>query len=368
MRIGFDAKRFFNNSSGLGNYSRNLLAALKKYSSDDEFILYTPSIKAGYQSLSEQYLTRFSQSNKPLWRQFGIVKDLVKDRIDLYHGLSAELPNISNKPIRSIVTIHDIIYERYPHYYSYFDRLIYRQKTKRAIQQADHVVTISQTTKDDLVEVYGLDSNKCSVIPVICNKKHSEILEGSKQKSILEKFQISHKYIFCLGKFERRKNQLRMLKAFHNIKEELGLNLVLAGAKGDMLNEIQKYIEENELHDSVKLILSPSDEEVTALYQASEFFVFPSEYEGFGMPVLEAMLAGKVVVTSKNTSMQEIAGESGLYFEPESIVDMARVLLKTQDQELMSLKRNQIKNRLFEFSEEKIAKTYLNLYKRYASK
>jgi glycosyltransferase involved in cell wall biosynthesis len=170
MRIGFDAKRAFLNASGLGNYSRNTLNALRKYCPGNEFILFTPEIKEGlfegyqhFKVVSPQNLVL--KKLKSLWRSLLLVTLAKRHEVDIYHGLSNELPKgIRNSGIPSVVTIHDVVFMRYPEFYKPVDRKIYFKKVKHACKSANKIIAISQQTQNDLVTFFKVPVHKVEVL------------------------------------------------------------------------------------------------------------------------------------------------------------------------------------------------------------
>ena len=169
MRIGFDAKRAFVNASGLGNYSRNLLNALHQYANEFQPVLYTPEIKTHLLKNQQRFEIHtpdnlLSKFFKPLWRSYG-ARRLKKHKIDLFHGLSNELPQgIHKTGIPSVVTVHDLIFLRFPEFYSFIDRKIYYNKVKYACQSAHKIIAISQQTKDDIIRFFDIDPVKIEII------------------------------------------------------------------------------------------------------------------------------------------------------------------------------------------------------------
>ena len=182
MNIGFEAKRVFHNTTGLGNYSRDLVRILHRYYPQNRYFLYNPkpSKKILFESLGAQVLEKrplglFYTFFSNLWRRFGIIGDLKRDHIGVFHGLSGELPVGLNKAgIKSVVTIHDVLFLRYPEFYSFIDRNIYYRKFKHAAEAADCVIAISEQTKRDIVQYLGIAENKISVVYQGCHQAFKE--------------------------------------------------------------------------------------------------------------------------------------------------------------------------------------------------
>ena len=170
MKIGFDGKRATQNFTGLGNYSRYLIGLLAKFHPQNQYIIYalnSPSSEIAIPQVEYKYPK--TTLLKSYWRSYGIVKTLVQNKIDLFHGLSNEIPFGLKKRVPSVVTIHDLIFIRYPEYYSLVDRVIYQLKFRHAALQADKIIAISQQTKHDLVHYFGIKEDKVEVIYQDCD-------------------------------------------------------------------------------------------------------------------------------------------------------------------------------------------------------
>ena len=191
MKIGFDGKRITKNFTGLGNYSRYILHILAEYFPKNQYSIFTNSEPKANFSFSNSASIRFHYSNNPflksIWRSFGIVKNLKNDKIDLYHGLSNEIPfGLKKANIASVVTIHDLIFYRYPQYYPWLDRKIYEFKVRYACKHADQIIAISEQTKRDLINFLDVDNSKIEVVYQNCNPQFNI------QASVNEKDRIKH--------------------------------------------------------------------------------------------------------------------------------------------------------------------------------
>jgi glycosyltransferase involved in cell wall biosynthesis len=204
MRIGFDAKRAFNNRTGLGNYSRFVLNALQKQTPEHTYLAYSPKIKQGLFDEFPADHIRFPSSKNKLygawWRSYGMTQNLSKDGIQLFHGLSNELPNgLQKAGIKSVVTIHDLIFLRYPELYPAIDRFFYRQKFQKACEQADVIVAVSEQTKRDIAEFYGTPSEKIQVVYQDCHEAFHQIkpFQGAEPNGfeICQKYDIRAPYV-----------------------------------------------------------------------------------------------------------------------------------------------------------------------------
>lgn len=350
MKIGFDAKRYFQNSTGLGNYSRWLVDGLASLNTLD-IHLYHPNELSQKIELPIHQPSRFIKKVPSLWRTRFVCSRLESDGMHVFHGLSNELPfGIHKTTIKSIVTIHDLIHKRYPSYYSAIDKIIYNRKVYYAQKHADIIVTPSEQTKTDIIEFYDTDPAKIKVIPLSVSSKKIAIANKTTNK----------KYILCVSSFDKRKNLLNLVKAFESIPGN-DFELVLAGKKGDTSDEIIQYLSQSK--SQVKVIFNVPQKQLEELYTNSTFCVYPSEFEGFGIPILEAFSYGKTVATSNTSSMPEVGGEAAMYFDPlstENIASVLQMLMRIEDRVPLV---SRITKQLEKFDSLKLLRQYEDLYK-----
>ena len=347
MRIAFDAKRMLNNPTGLGNHARILLNALMRDYADHEYLLFSPKAKDEFfNHLHGDFKvhfpeTKLAQSVHPLWRSYGITSDLLKNRVDIYHGISNELPfNIHRSGIKTVVTIHDLIFLKHTEQYPRIDRHIYTLKTKNAVKQADRIIAVSEETKRDLIEVYRVPEQKITVIYPSVDVNFYEKATDQVHASVTNKYRLPKKYILNVGSFFPRKNQLKLIEAFDRIKGQIEEDLVLVGSSGTMLSEIQKVIAHKKLENRIRIITDMSNDDLPVVYQAANVFVFPSLFEGFGAPVLEALFSGTPVIASQEGAIAEAAGKDSIFIDPNSSDDIAdKVLSVINDTNLQNKMR-----------------------------
>lgn len=362
MRIGFDAKRAFNNNTGLGNYSRFVLHSLKKIDSTTFFCLFTTDV-------NEKRLEEFDAFEvikqkrfipKFLWRSWLIKSSLKKADIDIFHGLSNELPfGIKQSEIKTVVTIHDLIFLRYPHFYSVIDRAIYNFKFKYACHKADKIVAISEQTKQEIIHFYGIDSSKIEVVYQACNPLY--LNESPIKAQVKTKYGLQRDFIVCVGTIEPRKNQLNLIKAFQEIKNE-AVELVIVGRGKAYKKEVERYLAENNI-TNVKILSDVSNEEVAALYQSALVAVYLPLFEGFGIPILEAICSKTAVLTTDGQCFKEAGGKAAAYVNPTKINDISSALAKLigSKEEREHLIYAQTEH-LLKFDQDLLAQKLMNIY------
>lgn len=334
MRIAFDAKRALNNSTGLGNHARILLNALMRDFPGNEYLLFTPKAKDEFfYQLSGRFKiifpeTQFQKSFHSLWRSFGITRQLEKEKIKIYHGLSNEVPLTTHYSPLTIVTIHDLIFLKHTEQYPFIDRQIYKLKTKYAAKHADKIIAVSNETKNDLMEFYKVPEEKIEVIyPSVDTMFQNYKLESEKGEAI-KKYNLPTKYILNVGSFFPRKNHKKLIGAFDLIKDRVEEDLVLVGSSGMMKKEIEALVYRTKLAGRVKILSTVSNEDLPAVYQGANVFVFPSLYEGFGAPVLEALFSKVPVIATKGGAIEEAGGKDSVYINPNSAEEIADALLR----------------------------------------
>ena len=371
--IGFDAKRAAQNRTGLGNYSRFVVNGLCKYASEMRLLLYAPNPKKtgalggldGEAAVEMHYpRTAWWKGLRSLWRVWGMTRDLAEDGVQIYHGLSNELPlNIRRaKGVKSIVTIHDLIFLRYPQYYKPIDRWIYRYKFRRACEQADHIIAVSECTKRDIIHFFGTPAEKISVIYQGCDEQFRQPAPEEKKREVRERYQLPERYILYVGSIEERKNLMLLAEAFP-LLEDQNIQVIAVGKRTPYADRVQSFVDAHHLGHRFHMISGVPFADLPALYQMATLFVYPSRFEGFGIPLLEALCSGTPVVGCTGSCLEEAGGPQSLYVNPDDPQAMAqaihRVLSDETLRQRMITEGNDYSKR---FAEKQLIANLLRLY------
>lgn len=352
MKIGFDAKRAFHNFRGLGNYSRDLLAGLSRYHPTEEYFLFTPEFN---DDRAIRWLDQYKRFKivKPdgfllakipaLWRSFFISDEIKKLDLDIFHGLSHELPKgIEKSGVKSIVTIHDLIFLRYPNFFPWVDRQVYLKKVKYACEHSDLIISICEQTKQDLINFLGVKADKIRVVYQSCNPRFYTPMDDEKAQNVLRKYEVGKNFILNVGAIEPRKNTLNLIKAYSKLKKSINSDLIVIGDGGEYKKEVNALIVSLGLEKRVRILSNVSSADLPAFYQASQLFVYPSLFEGFGIPIIEALFSKTPVVTSRGSCFPEAGGPNSIYIDPENPEELANAIEKVLTDE--DLKYSMIEN------------------------
>lgn len=363
MKIAFDAKRFFHNTSGLGNYSRDLVRILSEYEPDNEYLLLNKNkSERGKEILERPNVHCIETSKGNFSRQLKMGKDAQKQGADIFHGLSGELPlKWDPKPIKKVVTIHDLIFVRYPQYYSFFDRRIHFWKFKKAADMADKIIAISEQTKRDIIQYLKVPETKIEVIYQGCHHAFKEQQSPELMQAVKDKYNLPERFILNVGTIEDRKNLLNVVKAIKGTE----IPLVVVGRKTKYYQKIENFLKKNKMEKQVLFLEGVSIDELAAIYKLADIFVYPSFFEGFGIPVIEALFSKTVVVTSNTSCLPEAGGKDSVYINPDNDFDI-RAKLKFLWENESERKRREEKGFEFvqKFNDEPIAKQLMNFYQK----
>ncbi|MDR2980152.1 MAG: glycosyltransferase family 4 protein [Bacteroidales bacterium] len=353
MRLGFEAKRAFFNTSGLGNYARNMLIALQQFYPEHEYLLFTP--KYSESLFSSQNYTVITPENgwkyfHSLWRLMGMSATIDKQVVDIFHGLSNELPRgIGKSNAKSVVTIHDLIFMRYPEWYKKHDRIIYQNKTEYACKYADKIVAISEQTKSDLIHYLNIKEDRIEVIhqPALMRFMQNGISEEKTIETVL-KYRLPEQYLLMVGNIEKRKNIANVIQA--KLHGGIDVPLYIVGRETLYAKELKNRVASQKGED-IYFLHHVSTEELFTLYRNAAILIYPSYFEGFGLPVIESLMCGTPVIASHGSCLVETAGDGALYIDPdnvEQLIETVRQLLQNRTMRKELVEKGQKHIRQFE--------------------
>jgi len=357
-RFGHDKETGLPNRVGSGEFCFQLLLKLAKIDSSNEYSVFLP-IKPSSDMPKETGKWKYvAFHSKKLWTLLGLSNKLKNYKLDVFFSPTHYLPLYTGVP--SVISILDVSYLYFPNLFKKKDLYQLKLWGGYSIKKAKKIITISNSSKNDIIKMYGVNSDKVSVVYPGIKIQNSEF-KIQNMEELKKKFGISSPYILFVGTLQPRKNIIRLIEAFSKLKDLRSktedLSLVIVGKKGwqfeDILNAPKKYNVENR----VKFLDSVTDEDLPGIYKNALCFCLPSLYEGFGLPILEAMQYGCPVATSNVSSLPEAGGEAALYFNPEDVDDIVRVLgLMIKDERL---RNEMVKNgyeQVKKFSWDKTAK------------
>ena len=359
LQIAFDAKRAFHNIRGLGNYSRDVIRLLTTYAPQNRYLLFAKPTDRytfpGTQVVAPQGLWAKVPS---LWRSFGCTSQM--KGVDIYHGLSGELPfGIHRTGVQSVVTMHDALFMRYPELYSFGYRHLFARKVQYACDHADIIIAISEQTKRDMQEFFRVDDGKIRVVYQGCNNRFREPISEAQVETLRQKYNLPATYIADVGALEPRKNLHTLIRAIAWAK--IDLPLVVVGGRSKYGDEAAALAESFGVR-LIQLNRLPFDE-LPALYKGAVVSVYPSIFEGFGIPILESMCVGTPVLTSTGSCFAETGGEAALYadpLQPEEIgARLQQILSDAQLRQTMITKGHQ---QAALFTDDRVAQNLINVY------
>lgn len=370
MRIGIDGRYIQDHFPGIGRYTYNLVQALTKAAPEDSFVLlHNPklvntrydlgTLQSPNLEIVAVEVPTFSLAEQ--WRLPSIVRGL---RLDLFHSPYYLKPYLL--PCPSVVTIYDLIPRLYPEYVSSGARVIFEMAIRLAIVTSRLVISVSQSAKEDLVRLLGVPPSKVWVTPLGIDRRFCPVNEKA-ISNLCQKYDLPVGYILYLGTNKPHKNLARLVEAFAEVKTER--KLVLAGKEDPRYSEAHEVTKQLGLQDRVVFLGQVSEDDLPALYSGAALFVFPSLYEGFGLPLLEAMACGVPAISSSTSSLPEIAGQAAVMVDPLDLSQLARALERVLgDSNLRASMREEGLKQAAQFSWERTAKETLAVYRQVLSR
>jgi glycosyltransferase involved in cell wall biosynthesis len=348
MNIGVDIRPLMvKNKTGIGEYTLELLSAIFEEDKNNEYYLFSNSLKKLKKNLQiwRQPNVHYIHSpypNKLLNFAFAFrfidIGKLLPIKIDCWYSPNMNFLSLGKIP-KYILTIHDISFEIFPEFYTFKQRMWHKIiNPKKQCQLANTIIVPSENTKRDIIEYYKIDKNKIKVIyPGLSAKLDLSENELKLQKNTVQKkYDLPSNFILFLGSIEPRKNILSIIQAFEKLPNQLTekYHLIITGGSGWKNKKIYHIAEQSKLHKHIKFLGFINDADKLALLSLSKLFVFPSFYEGFGFPIIEAMKMGVPVITSNRSSLPEISDNNALLINPNNISNISnsiKILLENSD-------------------------------------
>lgn len=369
MNISFDAKRAFHNNRGLGNYSRDVIRLLSTFFPENSYYLLNPkhnsnSLYTPPTGAKEIFPDSFFYKQFPgLWRSKGCLKDIISLKSDIYHGLSQELPaGIHKTDVKTVVTMHDAIFIRYPELYDSLYRKVFIQKNIYSCKSADKIIAISEQTKSDFIEFFNADPKKIEVVYQGCNNIFRVESVPTVLGNTRKKYGLPENFLLNVGAIEKRKNLETIIRALHIGK--IDMPLVVIGNKTSYLDEVKEIIAHLQLQNQVIFLHNIPTEDLPPIYQAASLFIYPSRFEGFGIPILEALCTGTPVLTSRGSCFEETGGDAARYVNYDDAEEMANEInIILSDDALRKQMIAKGHAHAENFTDDKIANNLMRVYK-----
>ncbi len=374
MKIGFDAKRLFHNFTGLGNYSRFVVGSLLEHTTGNRYVLYTPKARqhpeidpitdhANVTVITPPVLYNLVKASS-LWRSWGISYEPTIKSLDVFHGLNQELPANLPGSLKKIVTVHDLIFLRFPKLYNPVDVRIYEAKVKAASQSAQSIVAISRQTAEDLVDFLKIPESKIKVVYQGCHPQFMKCIPDEEVSKTKSKYNLPHQYVLNVGTMEARKNVVLIIKAMALLPPDSRFPLIIMGRETTYKKQVVAMASRLGVLNSVIFLHDVPFTDFPAIYQGAQLFVYPSLFEGFGIPLVEAIESGIPVITSTGSCFSEAAGPSSIYVNPTKEDELAHQITRVLgDGELRRKMIDESKEYVRRFSASQITNELMSVYR-----
>jgi glycosyltransferase involved in cell wall biosynthesis len=348
MIIGIDASRANNQEkTGVEWYAYHLIQKLKKITPENiRVVLYSREKLIG--ELPENWENKvLSWKPRRFWTQIRLSFEMLTNSPDILFIPSHVFPIIH--PKKTVMTIHDVAARKFPNSYSRFSRWYTLWSAKFALKNLWKIIVPSEFTKEELAS-FGFPTKKVEVIPHGYDKNYKVVEDKKKINSILKKYKIKKPFVMTIGRLEEKKNTVNIIKSFNKIRiknKELKIKLLLVGQDGYGFEKVEEEIKNSNYKEDIIRPGWVDEEDLVYLMNATEVFLFPSLYEGFGLPVLEAFACGTPVLASRGSSLEEVGGEAGIYVNSSNVVDIAKKILNL-------VENKEIKNKKIELGLERV--------------
>ena len=318
LRIGLDGDVLGRRRTGDESYLVSLMRGLHGIDNDNEYVVYVRDAEAVANLFPE--LSRFGFENvrpRSIWLRYamGLPWLLRRRPVDLLH-VQYFIPPMT--PCPTVLTIHDLSFVVHPEFFSRRDRLLLQRLVPRSIKRADRIITDMDVTKQDMVRIYDVDPERIEVIPLAADPRYGPLDRGRCRESVAKSFGIDGPFVLYVGTFQPRKNVEPLIRGYTLMREgsDLSHKLVLVGKPKHQYESVFEAIETSPFRDDIILTGFVEDDDLPVLYNAADVFVFPTLFEGFGLPVVEAMACGTPVITTNVSCLPDVSGEAAMLVDP----------------------------------------------------
>jgi len=326
VKIGIDARLLHYRTGGISTYTQQMLLALQSFGLAQNIHIFkswkmqSPVI----QNAPEHAL--FTPAHHRIER-LALSIELLRHNLDIWHSPDFIPPYRGAK--RHVITVHDLTFLHYPQYLTADSRRYYNEQIQSACDHADHILAVSETTKQDIISILNIPAEKITVQPHGYNARYRP-MSTEETASVTQKYNLPTDYILHVGTLEPRKNIIGLLNAYHQVRQTMpdSPKLLLVGRRGWLFDETEREIERLNLHQHLMILSDVTDEELPMLYNLAHVVVQPSFYEGFGLPALEAMACETVPIVSSISSYPEVVADVGLQVDPHDTDSITQAIIK----------------------------------------
>jgi glycosyltransferase involved in cell wall biosynthesis len=368
LRVGIDVHSIGSQKGGNETYYRELIREMMRFPTEHSFFLYyTDPRSSGLIAAGDHFrLERLRPSHRMLRIPFTLPWRIRQDKLDVFHAQFIVPPFLKCK---TVTTIPDIAYEHVPQFFPARQRNYLKLLVRESARRADHVITVSEYSKRALVDTYGVSAEKITVTYEGAGKQFVPLDREKAREDLARKYGIHDRFILYLGRLQARKNLARLVESYARVRKSgLPHKLVLAGKPDTLFQPVRARIRELKLENDIVLPGYVAAEDVPAFFNAAEVFVYVSFYEGFGLPIMEAMACGTPVITSRGTSLEEVAGDSAILVDPMDEASIAEALQEVlSDAELRVRLGNAGLARSRQFNFKNAAEQTIGVYERVMS-
>ncbi len=367
MKISFNAMLLSAPSFGIRSYIYNLLKNFFDLDKVNEYLIYSGSddfdSKDNFKII-RPFKNKISASRRILWEHFVLPKLLNNGKTDLFHMPDHILPVLSVKA-KKVITIHDLSFYIYPETFNFSKRFYKKLLTPYSVKNADFIIADSNSTKSDIIKLFSYQEQKIKVVYIGVSEMFKKINDQNLLKKIRSKRRLPKNFIIFVGTLEKRKNIELLIDSFADLirQKKIDHDLIIVGKKGWLFEGIFEKINKKELAGRVKFIFDTTDDELPILYNLADLMVYPSLYEGFGLPVVESMACGCPVITSNVSSLKEIACGAAILINPRDKEELSYYIEKVLTDENL---RNDLITKGFQraknFTWRKCAEETLQIY------